>query len=156
MIAVVQRVARAEVRVAGARLSGIDQGVMVLLGVAQGDTTADAEWMARKLVGLRIFADESGKMNLDISQVGGRALIVSQFTLLGDCSRGRRPGFDAAAAPEVARHLYEQACAEVEGLGVAVERGAFGAHMDVALHNDGPVTLVLNSSTGRKKEPAAD
>lgn len=156
MIAVVQRVSRAEVRVGGVRVGGIDQGLLVLLGVAQGDTAADAEWMARKLVGLRIFSDDAGKMNLDVSQVTGRVLLVSQFTLLGDCAKGRRPGFDAAAQPEMALPLYEQVCAEVEALGIQVERGVFGEHMNVSLHNDGPVTIILNSATGRKKEPAAD
>jgi D-aminoacyl-tRNA deacylase len=145
MRAVVQRVTRASVTVAGEVTGRIDRGFLVLLGVADDDTDADAVALAAKIVGLRIFEDEAGKMNLALAEVGGRMLVVSQFTLLGDCRKGRRPSFVRAARPEQADELYRAFCAEVRGQGIEVETGRFQQHMDVELVNDGPVTLLLDS-----------
>lgn len=145
MRAVLQRVSQASVTVEGAVVGQIGPGWLVLLGVAKGDTEADAERLADKVVGLRAFADPDGKMNLDVRQVGGAILVVSQFTLLGDCRKGRRPGFDAAAEPVEALRLYEFAADRMASLGVPVERGVFQAHMNVSLVNDGPVTFLLDS-----------
>jgi D-tyrosyl-tRNA(Tyr) deacylase len=143
--AVVQRVRGAAVSVAGAEVARIGPGLLVLLGVAAGDGPDDVSWMARKIVGLRIFADEAGKMNLSVGETGGSILAVSQFTLLGDCRAGRRPGFAAAAPPEEGRRLYEAFLAAVAAAGVPVRAGVFGADMLVALENDGPVTFILDT-----------
>jgi D-tyrosyl-tRNA(Tyr) deacylase len=145
MRAVVQRVSRAQVSVAGAVVGAIDLGLVVLLGVAEGDTPEDALYLADKICGLRIFEDQSGKMNLGLAEVGGRILVVSQFTLLGDCRKGRRPSFDKAARPDLARALYETFVAAVGERGIATATGRFQEHMLVELVNDGPVTLLLDS-----------
>ncbi len=145
MRAVVQRVSRAKVTVAGEITGEIAAGLLVLLGVAEGDTADDAVTLAEKLVGLRIFEDAYGKMNLALPEIGGPILVVSQFTLLGDCRKGRRPSFIAAARPEVAEALYRTLVAEVQGRGITVATGRFQTHMDVELVNDGPVTLLLDS-----------
>ena len=144
----VQRVSRAEVRVreadARTRVSGtIGRGLLALVGFASGDGEAQVQWMAEKLVGLRIFPDAEDKMNLSVADVGGALLVVSQFTLYGDASRGRRPSFVAAAPPETAVPLYERFVAVLKDHGVSVETGEFGAMMEVELVNDGPVTLWL-------------
>lgn len=145
MRAVVQRVARASVVVEGAAVGAIEQGLLVLLGVTDSDTDATARKLARKIVALRIFEDDEGKMNRAMADVGGAMLCVSQFTLYGDVRRGNRPSFTAAAAPEEARRLYDLFCDEVEAQGIRCERGVFGAHMGVELLNDGPVTLMIDS-----------
>jgi len=144
--AVVQRVSRAEVRVDGQVVGSIDRGLMILLGITHDDTPETAEKLAAKVAGLRIFEDEAGKMNLSVADVEGALLCISQFTLYGDVRRGRRPSFDAAASPETARPLYDAFCSAIENAGLRCERGVFGAHMDVELVNDGPVTLVIDSA----------
>lgn len=146
MRAVVQRVSSARVEVAGKIAGSVGKGLLVLLGVAQGDTDRQAEWLAEKIAGLRIFEDEAGKMNLSLLDVGGAALVVSQFTLLADCRRGRRPSFTDAAPPEEADRLYQVFVAKLRSAGLPVETGVFQAHMDVHLVNDGPVTLVLDAN----------
>ena len=145
MRAVVQRVGEASVAVGGEVVGAIGTGLLVLLGVAEGDSGEDVAWLAAKCVGLRIFRDEAGKMNRSVAEVGGAVLVVSQFTLLGDCRRGRRPSFVAAAAPADADRLYRSFCDAVRSAGVPVRTGTFRADMDVALVNDGPVTLLLDS-----------
>ena len=145
MRACVQRVSQAQVTVAGETVGRIGHGLVVLLGVAADDTAADASYLADKLVGLRIFEDADGKMNLGLSEAGGAMLVVSQFTLLGDCRKGRRPSFTDAAGPELAETLYETFVAAVSGLGVNVATGRFRQNMRVSLENDGPVTLLLDS-----------
>ncbi|MEQ9411208.1 MAG: D-aminoacyl-tRNA deacylase [Fuerstiella sp.] len=145
MRAVIQRVSSASVTVDGETVGAIDRGFLVLLGVAEQDTPQDVSWLAGKTAGLRVFEDEFGKMNLDLKQAGGAALVVSQFTLLGDCRKGRRPGFAAAARPEKAQHLYQCFVAALRELGIPTETGTFQAQMDVKLVNDGPVTLLLDS-----------
>jgi D-tyrosyl-tRNA(Tyr) deacylase len=145
MRAVVLRVARANVSVAGQSVGVIDRGFVVLLGVAAGDTRDDALYLAQKIAGLRAFEDDQGKMNRGLAQVGGKMLVVSQFTLLGDCRKGRRPSFDKAAAPEIARELYEAFVAAVGSLGIETATGRFQEDMLVELANDGPVTLLLDS-----------
>lgn len=145
MIAVVQRVSRAEVRVDGSSVAGVRRGLLILLGVDRGDVPRDAEWLSEKCAHLRMFSDVEGKMNISLVQCGGAALVVSQFTLLGDTRRGRRPGFDRAAPPAGAEELYLEFCARLRGLGVPVETGKFRAHMEVELVNDGPVTFLLDS-----------
>ena len=145
MRVVLQRVSRAEVRVAGRTVGKVGTGLLVLVGFAPADTDATLDWMAEKILGLRIFDDAHGKMNLDLDEVGGSVLVVSQFTLYGDAQKGRRPSFVEAAAPAVARPLYERFVAllrERSG-GAKIETGEFGAMMDVDLVNDGPVTLIL-------------
>jgi D-tyrosyl-tRNA(Tyr) deacylase len=143
--AVVQRVSRAEVRVEGRATGSVGKGLLVLLGVARDDTEADARGLADKVAALRIFEDPAGKMNLAAGEVGGGALVVSQFTLLGDARKGNRPSFVDAAPPEAASALYEVFCAELRARGLPVATGVFRAHMDVELVNDGPVTLLLDS-----------
>ena len=144
----IQRVASASVEVGGSVVGSIGQGLLLLVGVAHGDTTADVSALADKVATLRIFSDESGKMNHSLREVGGGALVVSQFTLLADTSRGRRPSFSRAAAPDVANELVEAFVEHLGAKGVAVETGVFGAKMKVSLVNDGPVTLVLDSVDG--------
>jgi D-tyrosyl-tRNA(Tyr) deacylase len=142
--AVVQRVARASVTVEGEVVGAIERGLLILLGVTHDDGDEQAAWLANKVAGLRIFEDDEGKMNLSLLDVGGSALVVSQFTLYGDASRGRRPSFTAAARPEVAEPLCDRFVELLRDAGVTrVESGAFGAHMMVEIHNDGPVTLIL-------------
>ena len=145
MKAVIQRVTEAAVRVDGKVVGAIEQGILVLLGVEIGDTLKEAEWMAEKIVNLRIFEDSEGKMNLPVQEVGGALLAVSQFTLAGNCSKGRRPSFDTAAAPEEANRLYTCFMAKVWELGVPVQSGIFQAEMKVSLVNDGPVTFILET-----------
>jgi D-tyrosyl-tRNA(Tyr) deacylase len=146
MRAVVQRVTRASVDVGGARVGEIGAGLLVLVAVAPGDGEAEARWMVDKLVNLRIFEDEDGKMNRSVLDTGGGVLAVSQFTLYGDTRKGRRPSFVGAAPPELARPLYDRFCALLAEAGVShVGRGAFGEHMAVTLLNDGPVTLLVDS-----------
>lgn len=145
MRAVVQRVSEASVRVDHIVSGAIQGGLLVLLGVAEDDSQDDVIWMAGKIAGLRIFEDGDGRMNLSVAEVNGGILVVSQFTLLGDCRRGKRPSFIEAARPEKARALYESVVAELRGLGMKTETGIFQADMKVSLINDGPVTLLLDS-----------
>lgn len=145
MRAVIQRVSEASVTVDGKVIGQIGPGLMVLLGVADGDTEAQAGWMADKLVGLRIFEDDEGKMNRSVADTGGQMLVVSQFTLLGDCRKGRRPSFVGAAPPEVANPLYERFCELVRAAGITVATGRFRTEMRVSIVNEGPVTLVIES-----------
>ncbi len=145
MRACVQRVSEARVEVAGEICGQIDRGLLVLLGVAADDTPDDARQLADKIAGLRIFDDADGKMNLALADVGGAMLVVSQFTLLGDCRKGRRPSFVGAAPPELAEALYEVFVAAVAGQGITVATGRFRQHMLVSLTNDGPVTLLIDS-----------
>ena len=145
MRAVVQRVSRASVQVDGELTGEIALGLMVLLGVGHEDTEADADYLADKVTGLRIFEDEAGKMNLSAAEVRGAVLAVSQFTLFGDVRRGKRPSFDAAARPERARELYEYFVERVRALGLRCETGRFQAMMEVELVNSGPVTILLDS-----------
>lgn len=148
MRAVVQRVAEASVTVAGERVSAIGPGLVVLLGVGREDTERDADYLAEKVVHLRVFEDEAGQMNLSVRDTGGAVLVVSQFTLYGDARKGRRPGFSAAAAPEEANRLYRRFVEQVAASGLEVKEGVFRAMMDVALVNRGPVTLLLDSARG--------
>src|SRR5512146_71192 len=145
MRAVVQRVRRAAVRVGGEVVGEIGPGLLVLLGVAQDDTESDAAYLADKIAGLRIFEDAEGKMNRALAEIGGAVLAVSQFTLFGDVRRGKRPSFDAAARPELARRLYECFVAQVRAAGLRCETGRFQEMMEVELVNDGPVTILLDS-----------
>ena len=145
MRAVVMRVREARVEVGGATVGTIGAGLLVLLGVAHDDTTDDAQGLARRVHGLRIFRDDDGAMNRSLTDAGGAILVVSQFTLLGDARKGRRPSFVAAATGEQARGLYEAFVAGLRGLGTTVETGRFGAMMDVISTNDGPVTILLDS-----------
>ena len=145
----IQRVSRASVRVDGELVASIGAGILALVGIAATDSAKDADYLAEKLVNLRIFPDENGKMNLSALNCGAELLLVSQFTLYGDCRKGRRPGFDAAASPAVAQELYEYVVAKVREKGLKTLTGVFQAHMEVELVNDGPVTFLLVS------EPAA-
>lgn len=145
MRAVVQRVSEASVTVDEEIVGQIGPGLMVLVGIVTDDTAADVDLIAGRLAGLRIFEDDDGKMNRSVADTGGGILLVSQFTLAGDARKGRRPSFVAAARPEVAEPLYERLVAAIEGQGVAVQTGRFRTHMQVALVNDGPVTILLDS-----------
>jgi D-tyrosyl-tRNA(Tyr) deacylase len=145
MRAVIQRVSTARVIIAGKEHSRIATGLLVFLGVEKEDTADDAQMLARRIAELRIFEDEAGKMNRSLLETGGHVLAVSQFTLLGDCRKGRRPSFDPAAPPDIARKLYEQFVKEVETVGVPVATGVFQAMMQVELTNQGPVTFILDS-----------
>lgn len=145
MKVVVQRSKEASVSIAGQSVGQIDQGLVLLVGIRHEDTLSDVKWMAEKIVNLRIFEDESGKMNLSLKDIGGQILSISQFTLYGDCRKGRRPNFMAAARPEHAEPLYDQFNECLREQGVAVETGKFGEMMDVKLTNWGPVTLILDS-----------
>lgn len=145
MRAVAQRVSRAQVSVAGSVSGKIGVGLMVLLGIGEDDHQDDAVYLAEKLVGLRVFPDHDGKMNLSLIDIAGSMLVVSQFTLFGDCRKGKRPSFIRAARPEKAVELYQVFIAEVAGRGVSVATGQFQQHMDVELVNDGPVTLLVDS-----------
>jgi D-tyrosyl-tRNA(Tyr) deacylase len=148
MKAVIQRVTRASVEVEGRTAGAIGEGLLVLLGVAKGDGEADCRFMVEKLRGLRIFADDAGKMNRSLDEVQGAILLVSQFTLLGNTRSGRRPGFDDAAPPDEARRLYQDVLTALKTQGTVVESGVFAAHMKVELVNDGPVTFILDSRSG--------
>lgn len=145
MRAVIQRVTSASVTVGGRLVGAIDRGLLVLVGVASQDGAADVEYAATKIGDLRIFPDEAGKMNRDVAEAGGAVLLVSQFTLLADTRNGRRPSFVDAAPPDLARTLYEDLAAALRSRGLRVETGEFRAHMDVALVNDGPVTILVDS-----------
>ena len=149
MRAVVQRVAEASVVVAGEVVGAIEAGLLVLVAVAPGDGAAESEALAAKLVGLRIFPDDDGKMNRAVADIGGRVLVVSQFTLLADASKGRRPSFVGAAPPEIAEPEIERLAHMIRDRGVPCATGSFGATMEVRLVNDGPVTLVLDVADGR-------
>lgn len=146
MRAVVQRVSRSEVTVDGRRTGKINKGLLVLLGVTHGDTSKDVDYIVDKTINLRIFEDENDKMNLSLKDIGGEMLAVSQFTLYGDCRKGRRPSFTNAAAPEEADKLYQEFVKKVSEQGINTETGEFGAHMMVDLVNDGPVTILLESN----------
>lgn len=145
MRACVQRVSRASVTVENSVVGEIDRGLLVLLGVGQGDTSEDCKQLAEKIVGLRIFEDDQGKMNLSLADADGQMLVVSQFTLWGDCRKGRRPSFISAAPPELAEQFYHEFVQRVAALGIQTATGTFRAHMEVSLVNDGPVTLLLDS-----------
>jgi D-aminoacyl-tRNA deacylase len=145
MRAVIQRVSQARVVIDGVVVGEIQRGLLVLLGVSQSDTVEQARWLAEKVVGLRVFNDGEGKMNLGVADVGGGVLVVSQFTLYGDCRKGRRPSFIDAAGPETAIPLYEAFVDAVRAEGVPTATGRFGAMMQVELVNDGPVTLIVES-----------
>ncbi|WP_372631548.1 D-aminoacyl-tRNA deacylase [Cohnella sp.] len=145
MKVVLQRVSDAKVTVGDEVVGAIGKGLLLLVGVGQEDTEQDLAWMADKLAGLRIFEDDAGKMNLSVEDVGGDVLSVSQFTLYGDCRKGRRPNFMGAARPELAEALYDKFNELLRARGLRVETGKFGAMMDVSLVNDGPVTLILES-----------
>jgi D-aminoacyl-tRNA deacylase len=146
MRAVIQRVSQAGVKVEGSVLGEIGPGLLALLGIAKPDTAADAEFLADKILNLRVFPDQAGKMNRSLLDTGGALLVVSQFTLYGDCRKGRRPSFDDAAPAEQARPLYEYFIEVARRSGLRVETGVFQAHMDVSLVNDGPVTLLVESA----------
>ena len=141
-----QRVLEAQVRVGDNTVGRIGSGLLVYLSVAKGDTETDAQFMSDKLVNLRIFADSAGKMNLSVQDISGSILLISNFTLHGDCRKGRRPGFDAAADPQAAQHLYEKVADLIRASDVPVEKGIFGAHMHVTSINDGPVNFILDST----------
>lgn len=143
MRTVIQRVSRASVSVDGKIVGEIGRGVVVLVGVTHGDGREQADWLAEKIAGLRIFEDAAGKMNLGLTEIGGAALVVSQFTLYADARKGRRPGFTDAAPPEVAEPLVDYFAQALRAQGVPVATGVFGAHMLVEIHNDGPVTILL-------------
>ena len=145
MKVVIQRVREAQVEVENKIVGSIGKGFLVLVGITHTDTEKEADYLANKLCKMRIFEDENGKMNLSLKDVGGELLIVSQFTLYADCAKGNRPSFIEAARPEQATPLYEYFCKKCEEQGIKVEKGVFGAHMEVSLLNDGPVTIVLES-----------
>jgi D-aminoacyl-tRNA deacylase len=145
MRVVCQRVSRGQVTVGGRVVGAIERGLVVFVGVAREDTEATAQRVGRKIARLRIFEDDEGRFSRSLIDVGGAALVVSQFTLIADTAKGNRPSFTDAAAPELAERLYDCVCAEIRAAGVAVETGAFGARMEVELVNDGPVTIVLDS-----------
>ena len=151
MKAVIQRVSEAGVRVDGKNVGTIERGILVLLGVEKGDLAEDADWLAEKVVNLRIFEDGAGKMNLSLLDIKGELLAVSQFTLAGNCAKGRRPSFDTAAPPEEANRLYEYFVGRVWELGIPVQTGIFQADMKVSLVNDGPVTFTLESPKGKER-----
>jgi D-tyrosyl-tRNA(Tyr) deacylase len=145
MRTVIQRVRRASVCVSGTTVGQIEQGIAVLLGIHRDDTASEIDWMAEKIANLRIFEDEKGAMNLSLFDIGKEMLIVSQFTLYGDCRKGRRPGYSAAAAPDIAEPLYLKFISKVEQMGIPTATGEFGAMMEVHLVGDGPVTLLIDS-----------
>jgi len=149
MRALVQRVTHATVRVGEETVGQIRRGLLVLVGVARDDTSGDADWLANKLVGLRVFENREGKFELSLTDIGGEALVVSQFTLYGDVAKGRRPSFTEAAGPEIADALYSRVADKIAEVGVRVSRGRFGARMMVDLVNEGPVTLMIDSRSRR-------
>jgi D-tyrosyl-tRNA(Tyr) deacylase len=144
--AVIQRVSSARVELDGEVTGSIGRGLLVLLGVGRGDSEKQATWLAEKIAGLRIFEDGEGKMNLSVQDIGGSVLVVSQFTLYGDCRKGRRPSFTEAASPDLADRLYQQFASRLRALNLPVETGVFQAKMDVYLVNDGPVTIILDTA----------
>ena len=148
MRVLLQRVAKASVAIEGEIVGAVERGFCLLVGFTHDDTPAEVSWMAEKVIGLRLFGDAQGKMNLGLAEVGGGLLVISQFTLYGDVAKGRRPSFIDAARPEQAIPLYELFCAELAGKGIQVATGRFGAEMLVEIHNDGPVTLMLERSHG--------
>ena len=150
MRAIVQRVSEARVSVDGQLAGEIGEGIALLLGVGREDSDNDVEYLADKVVNLRIFEDENGKVNISLLDKGAALLVISQFTLYGDCRKGKRPGFDKAARPEIAESLYEKFIAKCRSYGIKVECGVFQAMMLVDIHNDGPVTLLLDSNKDRK------
>ncbi len=150
MIAVLQRVTRGKVEVGSREVGSIERGLVVLLGIARGDSESDVLWMSKRIVSLRIFSDEAGKMNWDIHQAQGSILLVSQFTLLADLSSGNRPGFTDAEEPNIARIRCGEVAAQLVERGIRVAHGEFGANMMVTLENDGPVTIVLDSKRPSK------
>lgn len=152
MIAVIQRVTQASVTVESLRIATIGPGLLVLLGVARGDTDSDVRFMVEKIPQLRIFADTQGHMNHSLHDIHGELLLVSQFTLLANTAKGRRPGFEEAAPPEEARRCYQNVLEQFQALGLPVQSGRFGASMIVSLDNDGPITLILNSRTKENGE----
>jgi D-tyrosyl-tRNA(Tyr) deacylase len=145
MIAVLQRSLEASVMVDGTEVARIPRGFVVLLGVEKGDTETDLVWLADKVAGIRVFSDADGKMNLDIRESGGEILCISQFTLLADCARGRRPGFQRSEDPALAKPMWDKFCRRLEEAGIKVGRGVFAADMQVSLVNEGPITIVLDS-----------
>lgn len=145
MRSVVQRVSKAAVQVNGQVIGETRMGILALIGIGLDDGSEDIRWMADKLIGLRIFEDQEGKMNLSLPEVGGEMLLVSQFTLFGDCRKGKRPSFSHAAPPERAKEIFEELVANLRHQGIRVETGEFRAHMEVTLVNDGPVTILLDS-----------
>jgi len=153
--AVVQRVSQAQVSVNGQTVGKIQSGLVVLLGIGRGDGEAEAQWMARKIANLRVFTDEEGKFNLSLLDIGGKVLLISQFTLYGDARKGRRPSFTEAAPPEEAEPLVDRVAQLLTECGVPVECGKFRAHMLVEIHNDGPVTIILERSPQNKDAPQA-
>ncbi len=152
MIACIQRVSRASVTTEGALHSKIEKGMLILLGVAKGDTESDCDYLAKKCAEIRIFDDENGKMNKSCEDVGGKILVVTNFTLCGNCKKGRRPSFDGSEIPKRAKDLSERFISQCASYGVEVLGGVFGAHMEVALINDGPVTLILDTETMLAKQ----
>lgn len=146
MRAVIQRVTRGRVTVNDREVGAIGPGLVVLVGVGHNDTIDDARYIAEKVANLRIFEDELGKMNISVLDVSGQVLVVSQFTLYGDCRKGRRPGFSEASSPDMAKDLVEAVCEQLKSLGVPVATGQFQAHMVVEIVNDGPVTMLLDSA----------
>jgi D-tyrosyl-tRNA(Tyr) deacylase len=146
MRVVLQRVSKASVTIEGRTAGAIGRGFCLLIGFTHGDTEAEADWMAEKVAGLRLFSDPQGKMNLGLDEVGGALLVISQFTLYGDAAKGRRPSFIDAARPETAIPLYDRFVAALRARGLEVATGEFGADMQVEIHNDGPVTLLLERS----------
>lgn len=145
---ILQRVKKASVETGGEVVGQIGQGALVLLGAGKEDSAEDVEYLVEKIINLRIFEDDAGKMNLSVTDIGGEVLIVSQFTLYGDCRKGRRPSFDKAAPPDLAEDLYESFVQRLRDFGVPVQTGKFGAMMDVSLVNWGPVTIMLDSKRG--------
>ena len=151
MRTVLQRVSKARVSVDGKETASIDLGLLVLVGAGEGDREEDADWMADKIVGLRIFPGDQGRMNRSLQDVGGAMIAVSQFTLYGDCRKGRRPSFVKALEPKKAEMLVERFVSRVKATGISCGTGQFGAHMQVELCNDGPVTLLIDSAVSRRK-----
>jgi D-aminoacyl-tRNA deacylase len=147
MRVVLQRVSQASVTIDGRVAGAIGQGFCLLVGFTHGDTAAQVDWMAEKVAGLRLFSDAAGKMNVGLSDVGGGVLVISQFTLYGDAAKGRRPSFIDAAGPDLAEPLYQRFVAALRALGLDVATGEFGANMQVEIHNDGPVTLILDRTS---------
>ena len=147
MRAVVQRVSQASVLINEKRVSSINKGLVILLGVKKGDTEKDVRWLVEKCVNLRIFEDTHGKFNFSSRDIDGEILVVSQFTLYGDCRKGRRPDFVEAAPPETAEMLYNDFISALQNIGLNIQTGVFGAKMEVEIHNDGPVTLIINSES---------
>lgn len=155
MRALIQRVTRGAVSVEGALIGEIGHGLVILLGIKRGDTEQDAAWLADKVANLRIFDDDAGRFDRSLLDVNGQALVIPQFTLYGDARRGRRPSFSEAALPDQAEPLYERFCHHLRERGIPVATGRFGAHMLVEIHNDGPVTFLLDSDISRRGNPKA-